>query len=221
MRRNATTPTCGSRCPPGCGTWPDRILGHVLVGFGVTMLVLGFCEASIYSLLDAFDRPATYAGVFVTVQGVGAIAGGLSSSRLIRRMGEVGASVLALATLAVSIAGCAAAPSMAVVLAFAALMGVSLPLLFIAFTTLVQRRSPQQIMGRVSTAVEVVMATPQAISLAVGSLLVAILDYRSIFWIMAVVIGAAAAYILFWLRGQIAADWSQQSRSAEVETIAQ
>ena len=97
---------------------------------------------------------------------------------------------------------------MAVVLVFAALMGVSLPVLFIAFTTLVQRRSPQAIMGRVSTAVEVVMATPQAISLAVGSLLVVFLDYRSIFWIIAVVIAAAAAYISFWLRDQMVSDWS-------------
>ena len=42
-------------------------------------------------------------------------------------------------------------------------------MLIVAFMTLMQRRSPQAIMGRVSTAVEVVMAVPQAISLALGS----------------------------------------------------
>jgi MFS family permease len=123
--------------------------------------------------------------------------------------------------LAVAIAGCAAAPSIVVVLAFASLMGASLPVLIIAFTTLVQRRSPQAIMGRVSTAAEVVMATPQAISLAVGSLLVVFLDYRSIFWIIAVVIGAAAAYILFLLRHQIASDRSGNRRPMPVETNVQ
>ena len=199
----------------------DRVLRHVLVGFGMTMLVIGFVEASIYALLDAFDKPATYAGVFVTVQGAGAVVGGLSSSRLIKRVGEVGASVLGLALLAVAIAGCAAAPSIVVVLAFASLMGASLPVLIIAFTTLVQRRSPQAIMGRVSTAVEVVMATPQAISLAVGSLLVVFLDYRSIFWIIAAVIGAGAAYISFWLRDQIASDRSGKRRPMPVETSVQ
>jgi MFS family permease len=196
----------------------DLVLRHVLVGFGMTMLVIGFAEASIYSLLDAFDKPATYAGVFVTVQGVGAVAGGLSSSGLIKRVGEVAASVLGLTVLAGSVAGCAAAPSMSVVLAFAALMGVSLPILFVAFTTLVQRRSPQELMGRVSTAVEVVMASPQAVSLAVGSLLVSMLSYRTIFWIMAGVIAAAAAHILFWLRRQIASDWS---RPVQVEATTQ
>ena len=49
----------------------DRVLANMLVGFGLTMLVLGFCEASIYALMDAFEKPATYAGVFVTIQGVG------------------------------------------------------------------------------------------------------------------------------------------------------
>ena len=50
-------------------------------------------------------------------------------------------------------------------------------------------------MGRVSTAVEVVMAAPQAISLALGSLLVVVLSYRQIFVIMAWSPLLAAAYI--------------------------
>lgn len=184
----------------------DRVLKHVLVGFGLTMLVLGFCEASIYALLDAYDKPATYAGVFVTVQGVGAIAGGLGASRLVRRLGEVGACILGLVLLASSIAGAAAAGSMGVVLACAVPMGASLPLLFISFTTLVQRRTPRPLMGRVSTAVELVMATPQAISLVVGSILVTVLGYRTIWWIIAAVTTAGAAHVGFWLRGQIGHD---------------
>jgi len=44
------------------------------------------------------------------------------------------------------------------------------------------------------------MATPQAVSLAVGSMLVLLLSYRDIFWIIAVFIAAGAAHILFWLR---------------------
>ena len=56
------------------------MLRHVLIGFGITMLVLGFSESSIYALLDAFDKPATFVSVIVSVQGVGAIAGGLTAS---------------------------------------------------------------------------------------------------------------------------------------------
>lgn len=183
----------------------DHVLKHMLVGFGLTLLVLGFTEASIFALLEAFDRPATYASVVVAVQGVGAIVGGLLTSRLVRRVGDVSAGVVGLAVLSISIAGCAAAPTMGVVLAFAGVLGMSLPVMFIVFTTLVQRRSPQEIIGRVSTAVEVVMATPQAVSLALGSLLVSMLSYREIFWVIAIVIAAAAAHVAFWLRGELLA----------------
>jgi len=84
--------------------------------------------------------------------------------------------------------------------------GMSLPMLMVAFMTMVQRRSPQAIMGRVSTAIEVVTATPQAVSLALGSALVVVLSYRQIFAIMAAVTLLAAAHIAFWLRGQIRDD---------------
>jgi predicted MFS family arabinose efflux permease len=51
-----------------------------------------------------------------------------------------------------------------------------------------------------------VMATPQAISLALGSLLVVVLNYRQIFVLMACVTALAAAYIATLLRDQIASD---------------
>jgi hypothetical protein len=61
-------------------------------------------------------------------------------------------------------------------------------------------------MGRVSAAVEVVMGAPQAISLAVGSMLVVVLSYRTILGIMGGVTLVASAYIVVMLRRQITAD---------------
>ena len=52
-----------------------------------------------------------------------------------------------------------------VMLACAGVMGVSLPLLTIGYLTLIQKRTPQAVMGRVSTAAEVVMSAPYAVSL--------------------------------------------------------
>ncbi len=89
---------------------------------------------------------------------------------------------------------------MAVVLGFAAVSGAGLPLTIIGYLTLLQRRTPQAIMGRASTAAEVVLATPQAISLALGSLLVVVWDYRLIFAVVAVVTALGALHIAFWLR---------------------
>lgn len=185
----------------------DRVLGHTLIGVGLSLLVIGFVEASIYALLDAFDRPPTYAGMFVAAMGVGAIACGLVASRVVRRAGEVSGIVAGLLLFAIAVGGIAAAPSMTVVLVFAAVSGAGLPLMIIGYLTLLQRRTPQAIMGRASTAAEVVLATPQAISLALGSLLVVVWDYRVIFAVVAVVTVLAALHIAFWLRGHIAAEW--------------
>ena len=184
----------------------DRVLKHVLIGFGITMLVLGFTESSIYALLDAFDRSATFVSVIVSVQGVGAIAGGLSSGWVVKRIGEVATCVVGLVVLVAGIAIMGATHNIVVVCLSAAVFGMSLPMLMVAFMTLVQRRSPQAIMGRVSTAVEVVMSTPHAVSLALGSALVVVLTYRQIFAIMCVVTLLAAAHIAFWLRRQIRDD---------------
>jgi predicted MFS family arabinose efflux permease len=184
----------------------DRVLKHVLVGFGITLLVLGFMESSIYALLDAFDRPATFVAVIVSVQGVGAIVGGLSSGAIVKRIGEVATCVVGLVVLVAGIAIMGVTHSIVVVCLSAAVFGMSLPMLMVAYMTLVQRRSPQAIMGRVSTAIEVVMATPQAVSLALGSALVVVLTYQQIYAIMGVVTLLAAGHIAFWLRRQIRDD---------------
>lgn len=179
----------------------DGVLKHVLVGFGCMLLVIGFLEASAYALLDEFGRPATFAGVLVSVQGLGAILGGLFSSRVVRRTGEVRCIVVGLSLLATSLAVAALAPTMGVVLIAMVGCGLGLPLTFVPFLTLVQRRSPHHLVGRVSAVIEVVMATPQALSLAVGAALVSLIDYRLIFWATAAVIGASAAYICIRLLG--------------------
>jgi len=90
-----------------------------------------------------------------------------------------------------------------VTLAAVVVLGYSLPLTFIAFMTMLQRRTPRALMGRVSAAVETVMGVPQAISMAVGALLVTLIDYHAIFAIMAGFTGAASVYLLICLRGRL------------------
>jgi MFS family permease len=184
----------------------EPVLRHVLTGFAIAVLVMGFVESAIYALLDAFDKPVAYVSVIVSVQGVGAVAGGLASSAVVKRIGEVATSVVGLAAIVVGILVMAATHHFTVVCLAAAIFGAAIPLAIVALMTLVQRRTPQAVMGRVSAAVEVVMAVPQAVSLAVGALLVVVLSYRQIFVIMAAVTALGAAYIALTLRGQIAAD---------------
>jgi MFS family permease len=160
----------------------------------------------VYALLDAFDKPATYVSVIVSVQGVGAVAGGLASSAVVKRFGEVTTCVAGLALVAAGILVMAWTHSFVVVCVTAAVFGAALPMIIVSLMTLIQRRTPQPIMGRVSAAIEVVFALPEAVSLALGSLLVVLLSYRQIFVIIAAVTAVAAVYIAALLRDQIAAD---------------
>jgi MFS family permease len=187
----------------------ERVLKHVLTGFGVAILVMGFTESAVYALLDAFDKPATYVSVIVSVQGVGAVAGGLASSAVVKRFGEVTTCVAGLTLVAAGILVMAWTHSFVVVCVTAAVFGAALPMIIVSLMTLIQRRTPQAIMGRVSAAIEVVFALPQAVSLALGSLLVVLLSYRQIFVIIAAVTAVAAVYIAALLRDQIAAGGSR------------
>jgi MFS family permease len=193
----------------------DRVLRHTLLGLAISILVIGFFESSIYALMDAFGKPPTFSGVFVTCQGVGAVLGGLTASRAVRRLGEIATCALGLTTLAAATIVCAAAPGIGLVLIGAGICGFGLPWTFVAFTTLMQRRSPGHLIGRVSTAVEVLASTPQAISLALGSLLVSLLSYRQIFAIIATVILLGVLQTVLTLRGEIREDLANDRRAVE------
>jgi len=179
----------------------DRVLTHTLIAVGVSLLVIGFMESAVFAMVDAFDRSASFVGVVVSVQGVGAVLGGVTSARIIRRLGESRSIAASLVTLASGLGICAAAPSLAGIYVGVVVLGYALPVFIVAFNTMLQRRTPNRLMGRVSAATEVVLGTPQACSIAVGALLVGLISYRTIYWICAAVIVASAGYLLIALRG--------------------
>lgn len=181
----------------------DRVLKHTLLAIATTLLVLGFSESAIYAVMDEFGRPATFVGVLVTIQGIGAVLGGLTASWMVKAYGEVAAIAVGLALLALGIGGMSFAPSLWLLLAWAIPFGVALPWLMVGYMTMLQRRTPQAQMGRVSTAAEVLLTVPQAVSLAVGSALIVFVDWRWLFALMALVTGLAAAYVLARLRDQV------------------
>ncbi|KQY51617.1 MULTISPECIES: MFS transporter [unclassified Nocardioides] len=178
----------------------EPVLRQVVISFAILLLVLGYAEASIYAITDAFHKPAEYVGVLVSVQGLGAIVGGLCASRLVRSLGEPASIALGLFLMGTSFLGVSLAPTLTLLFAPIMLMGFTLPLTFVAFTTLVQRRTPQRLMGRVSTAIEVLLGTPQALSLIVGAALVTLLSYQVIWALMGALTLVAAAYLAAQLR---------------------
>ena len=195
------------------------LLLHTTLGLSIALLVIGFTESAIYAVLDAFGKPVTFVGPLLTVQGAGAIVGGLVASRIVRRIGEPLGVVLGLSVLAVGVAGTAAAVDLWQLLVSVAVVGSGLPVTLVAFNTLLQRQTPGRLMGRVSTTIEVLTTTPQAISIGTGAVLVGLLDYRLIFAIIAAGLLVAAVYPTVMLRGRLRPQPAPESGDPE-ETAA-
>jgi MFS family permease len=181
--------------------WGDSTLKHTLIAVAVALLVVGFIESAIFAAVEAFDKPASFVGVVVSVQGAGAVAGGLSSARVIRRLGEAEAISLSLGVFAAGLAVAAASPWLWGLFCGIVILGFALPIFIVALNTLLQIRTPQRLMGRVSAATDVLLGTPQSGSIALGALLVTFLGYQSIFWICAAVILGSGIYLAWALRG--------------------
>ena len=66
-----------------------RALRELTIGVAAALLVVGFSETLIFALAHALHRSPAFIGVMDSFQGVGAILGGLTSARLMRRIGEL------------------------------------------------------------------------------------------------------------------------------------
>ncbi len=184
------------------GTFIRRtpLLLHPTVALGLALLVIGFSESAVYAVVDAFGHPVAFVGPLLTVQGMGAVTSGLLASRVVRRVGEPTTVVVGLAVTSVGLAGVVAAMSTWQLLVAVCVLGAGIPLIIVAFNTLVQKQTPGRLMGRVSTTIEVLVTTPQAVSIAIGALLVTLLDYRVIFAMMTAGTLVAAGYLAVVLR---------------------
>jgi MFS family permease len=179
------------------------LLLHPTLALGLALLVFGFAESACYATLDAFHEPTSFIGPLLTVQGVGAVIAGLLASRVVRRVGEPATVLVGLLVSAAGLGLVVVVDRVWELMASVGVLGAGLPLVFVAFTTLMQRQTPARLMGRVSTSVEVLVTTPQAVSIGVGALLVSVLDYRTIFALMCAGTLVSAAYLASALRGRL------------------
>ncbi|MFG2058248.1 MFS transporter [Micromonospora sp. NPDC048930] len=173
----------------------EPALRRALLGYGLGSLVMGFTESLIFAYVDqGLRRDVAFVGVLVTVQGIGGLVGGLLSAGVVRRTGEVGA--LAAGVIFFGPAALALAyPRLWLGVVALLLAGVSLPLTMVGLTTLVQRRTPPALLGRVAAASEALVSGPQALSIGTGALLVGVFDYRLLFALVGVVTTVAGAYL--------------------------
>jgi MFS family permease len=148
---------------------------------------------------EGLHKPVTFLGLLQTAMGVGAIAGGVGITALIPRTGDLRPVPFGLSLVA---AGCAMqlVPSVPVVAVGMAVLGAGLPITLVCLTTLLQRRTPPAMQGRVFTTFETVSGLPQVLSIAVGAALVAVVDFHVLLSVMSAGIALSALYAAVRLR---------------------
>ncbi|MDP9235194.1 MAG: MFS transporter [Actinomycetota bacterium] len=161
--------------------WRIPELRRLVIILAVALCTIGMLEAAFFALVDnGLHRPPEFVGVIGAVQGVGSILGGICAAGIMRRIGESKLAGLGLAVggggLAVIVAG-----TLIPALSGALLVGVGLSWLLVGYVTLLQRRTPAQLQGRVFSAAEALLAAPQTLSIGLGAALVTFLGFRVIY----------------------------------------
>ncbi len=160
--------------------------------FAIALGVTGLINVVIFAVVDrGLHRPSGFFGVIASLQGAGAIAGGLAAGSLIRRNGENTAIGVGLAALGVGIA--ALLPrSVPSVCAGAFVAGFGIPLAIVGYVTLRQRLTPPQLQGRVTAAANIALIGPQTLGTIVGAAVIDALDYRVMIVLMTAVLVSCA-----------------------------
>ncbi|HSD02130.1 MAG TPA: MFS transporter [Gaiellales bacterium] len=170
-------------------------LRRIVLTVAATLLVVGFAETAIFAVLQkGIHRPPAFLGVLSAGQGVGAIAGALVAAKLIRSAGD--ARTVALGILLFGFGDAFfLIPNVAAVMVGIAIAGAGLSFAVVGFGTAIQLRTPGELQGRVYSAADTVVGTPQTVSIALGAAIVAVVDYRVSIAAMAVVCALCGGYL--------------------------
>jgi len=170
-------------------------LRRPLIACLMAACTFGFFETVVFGVVgQGLHRSPEFLGVLNSLQGVGALIGGALAALVMRRTSER-------ALMAGGLAACATASlllttaSLPLVLAAMAGVGLCVVWINVGAVTLIQRRTPPGLIGRVDAALEFAIVVPQAASIALGAALIAAVSYRILLVAMAAVIGLSAAYL--------------------------
>ncbi|WP_137233852.1 MFS transporter [Streptomyces sp. BPSDS2] len=165
----------------------SAVLRPLVAAGAATMLLAGVNGAVTFAYVDdVLGRAPAYAGVLYAVQGAGSVAVGLLVGPLLRRLPERVFAAGGIALFALGVGARTVSPD-GVALAASAAIGFGLPCVLIAAMTAVQRETPDAVLGRTAATAGSLMTAPNAVALALGAGLVAVVDVR----VLTAVAGAA------------------------------
>ncbi len=169
-------------------------LGRLTVLLAVVCAAAGLVNAAVFPALEqGLGLPASALGALVSMQGIGAVTGGLSAAWAIGRWGEgrtfaVGAGLMALGIAPV------VGSSVGLVVAGLVVLGLGVTWSVVAFMVLRQRLTPPRLQGRTNAAANMAVNLPQTATTAVAAALLALVDYR-VLVVVTVVATALAALV--------------------------
>ncbi|MGB8197769.1 MAG: MFS transporter [Acidimicrobiales bacterium] len=178
------------------------ILRRMAISLAVALSVVGFIETAIFAITsNELHRSASFIGVLMAVQGVGALIGGPLSAPTMRKIGErwlCGIGLIGIVVGSLLLEG----GSLAFVLMGAVVFGIAVPPLLVGAYTLLQLRTPAELQGRAFSAFDLIASLPQTMSIALGAVLVTAIGYQGELTIIAVVVSIATLIMLLPIKGE-------------------
>jgi predicted MFS family arabinose efflux permease len=176
FRHLARTPTLGT------------LTVVLAAGFGAA----GFVNAAVFPVMEqGLGVDAATLGLLVSFQGLGAVIGGATSSRLVARFGERRSVGIGMAMVTIGMIPMVGT-SLAAVVVGIGVIGLGIPWILVAYSTLRQRLTPSRLQGRAAAAANVVINVPQTLAIVAAAAAIGWLDYRLIVLATIVLVAAAA-----------------------------
>lgn len=157
------------------------VLRRIVVASAMAFTAAGTTDVAIFALIDdGLHRPPAFLGVLGAVQGAGSIIAGLLVAGMLRWLGEYGTASIGFLLNGVGMAAAATA-TVTGAIAGAVAVGLGLPLVLVATITLLQRRTTNEMQGRVITACDAMLDIPFTLAIGLTAGLVGVLGFRPIY----------------------------------------
>jgi MFS family permease len=160
--------------------WRTAPVRSITVATTAVMALSGVGVAAQYSLVHGVGRHPAFLGVFSALLGGGSIIASLTAGRIIERLDERWLTVIGLINFAIGNL-LRANHWLPAALTGSMVLGFALPYVFLATLNAAQRLTPNHLQGRVSAALIFALFGPQALTQAVGSVLITHIDYIEIY----------------------------------------
>ncbi|MDE9441122.1 MFS transporter [Xenorhabdus bovienii] len=179
--------------------WRNYILRASITCLSITLLVAGFYEIILFSILEHLNQPLSLIGQLISSQGLGAVIGGLFSMKLIQHIAPVKLVGIGLIIQSIGVLGLFS-QEIGMIYISCTIFGFGAPVSMVGLDTIIQTTLPYDIQGRVNTALESITSIPFSLSFLLSSLLASLISYKIMLCFMVIITFLSSVYLLIHIR---------------------